>query len=384
MKKTLLTLATLFLLSGNAFAQLADEIISYVDSTEILVKNGRRLILKELNDNNIVKVKEIYDYLTAETKDEPYSSFYFIEDFYINLLSGDWERVNTLMMDYEENKNKVVYPNSQDLIRKLYETTLKNSRQIVLNCNNSPMNEQAKRLVDIFITYIDHEDSDRDYNKKLDSYKRDFKNQEYKSFEKGFLPDKTIKASWNFSFGSGMIFTTKDLSKNFSNNASGNMAMDLNLGKVFTSLYMQGTSLKLKEPFTAVSATDTLVFKMNDKFSYMDVGLKGGYFIIRSDRFHLAPYVSVSGSFLESTKYDASEQDSPEYEFFNSFTYGAGIHTEFKLLEFDYPDIYGYTKGYFSIKLEAGYNKIHKFKDSYAKGDTPYIVCALVMGFGQF
>ena len=162
------------------------------------------------------------------------------------------------------------------------------------------------------------------------------------------------------------------------------MAMDLNLGKVFTSLYMQGTSLKLKEPFTAVSATDTLVFKMNDKFSYMDVGLKGGYFIIRSDRFHLAPYVSVSGSFLESTKYDASEQDSPEYEFFNSFTYGAGIHTEFKLLEFDYPDIYGYTKGYFSIKLEAGYNKIHKFKDSYAKGDTPYIVCALVMGFGQF
>ena len=59
MKKTLLTLTTILLLYSNAFTQIANEIASYVDSTEILVLNGRRLIIKELNDGNITKVKEI-------------------------------------------------------------------------------------------------------------------------------------------------------------------------------------------------------------------------------------------------------------------------------------------------------------------------------------
>jgi hypothetical protein len=342
------------------------------------VLNGRRLIIKELNDGNITKVKEIYDYLTAQTKDGPYSSFYYVEDFYINMLANDWETTNALMLDYEKNKDRVIYPNSQYLIPKLQDMILKNSQQILSNCNSSQINEQAKRLIDILITFIEREGTDNEYNKKLESYKRDFKNKEYESFEKGFLPAKTIRASWGFSFGSGMIFTTDDLSKNFANNASFNMAMDINIGKVFTSLYMHATSLKLKEPFIAVSEVDTLDFKVDDKFPYIDAGIKGGYFIIRNDRFHLAPYVSISGSNLESNKYKSSEDNDLEYKIFDSFTYGAGIHTEIKLHEYSYPNMYygyHYTQGYFSLKLEAGYNKILKFNDHYAKGDTPYVTC---------
>jgi hypothetical protein len=70
------------------------------------------------------------------------------------------------------------------------------------------------------------------------------------------------------------------------------------------------------------SDTDTLNFELNEKFSYLDAGLKGGYFIVRSNRFHLAPYASISGSHLESTKYDDPKDKDLEYEIFNSFTYG--------------------------------------------------------------
>ncbi len=44
----------------------------------------------------------------------------------------------------------------------------------------------------------------------------------------------------------------------------------------------------------------------------------------------------------------------------------------------------GTTNAYFSIKLETGYNKVLKFKDAYSIGNTPYIIGALVLGFGQF
>ena len=77
---TIILIAIMFPLS--IFSQISNEIATYVDSTELLVNNGRKMILKELADNNLVKTKEIYDFLTEKTKDKPFSAFYFIEDFY--------------------------------------------------------------------------------------------------------------------------------------------------------------------------------------------------------------------------------------------------------------------------------------------------------------
>lgn len=132
------------------------------------------------------------------------------------------------------------------------------------------------------------------------------------------------------------------------------------------------------------SDTDTLDFVEGEKFTYFDGGLKAGYFLIRSKRFHLAPYVSVSGGFLESTKFEYEEDDDLEWEIFNSFTYGGGLHTEILLYEIPGNEYSTGSPGYFSLKLEAGYNKILKFKDTYAEGDMPYFICALVLGFGRF
>lgn len=386
MKKNLIIILIATLFPFNSFSQIGNEIVSYVDSTEILVQNGRKLILKELIDSNLIKVKEIYDYLTEETKNKHYSAFYFLEDIYINMLVGNWETVDKLMLEYEKYKNKIIYPNSQELVQKLYHMTLHNSQAILSNCVSAQINEQAKMLIAALLQYIENGSSDKEYNEKLVSYKKKFNNPKYESFEKGFMPKKIIKASWNFSFGSGMVFTTGDLSKNFSSNASFNMGMDFNIHRVFTSLYLHGTSLKLQVPFTATSNIETLDFELDEKFTYLDAGLKAGYFILRSNRLHFAPYASLSGSFLESSIYDDPEDNDLEYEIFNSFTYGVGLHTEVKVLDFESKNMYygGTSNGYFSIKLETGYNKILKFKDTYAIGDTPYFICALVLGFGQF
>ena len=385
MKNKLCFILLLTFLSNNSFSQIANEIESYVDSTEILVQKGRKMLFNELNESNLGKTKEIYDYLTNITKNQHYSAFYYIEDLYINMLTSDWESVELLISDYEKYKSKNIYSNTQELIYKLRAMTIQESEQVFSSCIKSSVNEQIKRIVDILLHYIKSGDSDYSYNKKLDLYKKEFKNSQYENFEKEFLPKKILKTSWNISFGSGMLFTTKDLSKNFSNNASFNMGMDVNVQKIFTSLYIHGTNLKLQEPFMAVSDIDTMNFKFGEKFSYFDAGLKAGYFLIRNERFHLTPYVSISGSYLESTRYKDTEDNDLEYEIFNSFTYGAGLHTEIKIYEFTNSYYYGgMSNTYLSIKLETGYNKILKFKDTYAIGDTPYINCAFVVGFGQF
>jgi hypothetical protein len=68
------------------------------------------------------------------------------------------------------------------------------------------------------------------------------------------------------------------------------MGIDVNIHKMFTSLYLHSTSLKLQRPFMAVSNIDTLNFELNEKFHYLDAGLKTGYFIIRSNQVRIRDF----------------------------------------------------------------------------------------------
>lgn len=383
MKKTIFLLVVL-ILPSHAFSQIEDEIISYVDSTEVLVQRGRRMILNELSVNNYAKVKVIHAYLTDLTREEHYAAFYYLEDLYINMLAGEWPAVDTLMLNYEKLHDKDIYPDSEDLISTLYQKTSENNQQLLLSCRNSQIPDQAKEVAAIFLRFLDQGTTDEEYNKMLKAYKKSGHNSDYKSFEDGLLAGKIRKVAWNFSMGSGAVFATKDLAVNFTNGATFNTGMDLNVDRLFTSLYLQGSSLKLKEPFITYSDTDTLDFVEGEGFSYLEGGLKAGYFLIRSKSFHLAPYLSVSGSLLESNKYEYEEDDDLEWQIFNSFTYGGGLHTEILLYKIPANEYSAESPGYFSLKLEGGYNKIMKFEDSYCQGDTPYFMCALVMGFGKF
>ncbi len=102
MKKSLLILIIPILLPLASFFQIGNEIRSYVDSTELLVQNGKWMILKELNNGNLVKTKEIYTCLSKETENEMYSAFYFIEDLYINMLVADWKIWGQFVLNYSK------------------------------------------------------------------------------------------------------------------------------------------------------------------------------------------------------------------------------------------------------------------------------------------
>jgi hypothetical protein len=83
------------------------------------------MILYELNDSNLVKVKQIYDYLNSIIQNKDLAAFYYLEDIYINLLTKDWQKIDELMLGFETYKNKTLYQNSTRLIPKLYELTSK-------------------------------------------------------------------------------------------------------------------------------------------------------------------------------------------------------------------------------------------------------------------
>ncbi|HLN53668.1 MAG TPA: hypothetical protein VK212_08160 [Lentimicrobium sp.] len=384
MRVKILTILLIALLPFQLYSQIEDEIRAYVDTSESMVQQGRLLMLKELNQNNLGKTREIYDYLTALTKDGPYAAFYYNEELYINMLTNDWETVDKLMMDYDY-RNDLVYQSSRDLAVKTQAMVSINSQSLTESCEKSSIDEQPKMLIRALLTYLDSDEHDDKYNALISAYKKKYQNQKYESFEKKFMPVKNIIAAWSFSLGSGMVFPTGDLGLDFPENVAINFGMDVNVNKVYASLYIQGSSLKLQRPFYVYSGSDTMKFAFDEKFAYFEGGLKGGYFLIRNNTFQLAPYVSILGSSLKSTKYSDPEDDDLEYEIFNSFAYGAGLHSEIKLYEFKKKiPSYGNPDTYLSFKLDAGYNKIAKFKDKTSIGDIPYFMAALVFGLGKF
>ena len=93
MKKIKLLLSTLalFALLNTANAQnIEQEIISFVDDTEILIHNGRRMILQYVQAQNFERVAEIHYFLNERTSAYTCTPFIFQEELDIALLTNNW------------------------------------------------------------------------------------------------------------------------------------------------------------------------------------------------------------------------------------------------------------------------------------------------------
>ncbi len=382
MRKILSLSLFLFVSINITIAQIENEIRAYVDSTELIVNNGRKLLVQQLNNENYIKAKEIYIFLNNKTLNSNYKAFTYNEKLYINVLIRDWNTILLLFTNYESEIKYHTYPNLYPIWSVLYDDIVKKSETLMLQLKNSELSNENKSIIELYLYLLKVGNIDNVYNKKLSNYLDLYRNSKYEKFIKNYLPNKQTKGSMSVSMGSGMILSSGKLKSNFNSGAMFNMSLDFNIEKIFTSLYFEGGGLFLKNSFQAKVNSDSITFNTDDRFSYFNGGLKGGYFLIRNKRLHFTPYLSISGLTIESTLYKDIDKD--EYEVATSFCYGFGVHSEIKLFGFNHSNYYGTSlNSYISLKIESGYNIITKHKNNYS-GNITYLNFALVWGIGDF
>ena len=365
-------------------AQIADEIRAFVDSSNFTVNNGRKLMVQELKARDYEKVKEIFEYLEETTKNKDFSAFLYSEVITIQFLIQDWDELLDNMWFFKDRSGRQINAEAPEIMSALYASVVRDIALIESEFEKINIDMESRRLLEIILYFFKNGSEDEIYSEMVKSYQKEYPDSRYEDFLLNFMPSVRIKASIGMSFGSGMIITTEKLAEDFSSNASFNMSFDFNIQRVFTSLYLHGASLGIINSFSIEKGGEIIDFSTEDNFQYIDAGLKGGYFLIRNKRVHLAPFLSISGSSLQSKLYE-SDTNRDEYKIFNSFTYGGGLHTEIKIVEFNYASAYGQpTNSYLSLKFEPGYNFIAKYKDPYYHGNNPYFIAALVWGFGDF
>lgn len=386
MKGTLLlNFLLLVLFSFNAEAQIANEIRTYVDSTEVQVINGRKLLIQKLMDKDDKKAKEIYLYLSGLSADNNSAAFNYTENIYANLLFENWNTLITYMQEYRQKSSTFTYPVNDPLARVLYDRVSIVTDSLMLKSQESGLDRESQKVVQLTLHLLKVRTADPEYDRLLKAFRQEYKHSAYSDFVTGYLPAATVKASMTFSGGSGIIFPTGKLADSFSPNALGNFSIDFSVNKVYVSFYLTGAGLRLKQPFYAASQSDILFFDKEESFSYFEGGMKTGYFLLRNKWLQAAPYANISGTTLESDRFDDEEENDKEFSVLNSFTFGPGIHTAIKLYQNSKTDINGYQNQYFfALKVDAGYNFHAKYDQEFFKGNTPNVMVGLVMGIGIF
>ena len=384
MKSRLLLLSMVCLLPATqVFAQIEQEIRSYVDSTELLVSNGKKMLEAKLNEGDLQKSAEIFDYLSAFTAEKPLAAFNYTEEIYLNAILGRWERLTEMLAGYSQLITRRSYYGTGQVAYSARQLMVDREASLRQDYMNSGLDGESLSVLDLLFHIVTVGADNKEYTTMLDEFKKNYPSGRYSEMVKNYLPGRWVRAAGSFSMGPGTIFSTGRLSETFRSGIAGNMSLDILAGRVFASLYFQGGAMKIIKPFDVTDGSQIITFGQDDKFSYIDGGLKAGILAVRSNRVNVAPYMAIGGASLISNLYDTGNDDN-EFKAVSTFFYGPGLHAEVKIKEFDYPTPYEVSRAYVSIKLEAGYNVMAKVKDDYFKGNIPYVSLAAVFGMGQF
>jgi len=390
MKTRLLPIVGLLLFATTTLqSQILNELRSYVDSSEVIFNNGRRMIYHSLASGDTMKAREVLTYLTDEASKKQCSAFSYNEELYINLLLSDWQGWLINAADYNSKiKEAACYKFTESYLDRLYNLTNRNIDRITSEIEIRNLSDEERELMQIYLYLIKNNQEDEKYSALYKAFAKKYPSSMYSGFLKGYLPKPKTKGSFAISVGPTVMLPTGALAQTFKPGVLFNYTMDVNLGKVYAGFHFDGGSMELKTPIYFINDLGQRVmdFDPGYKFSFVGGGVYMGYFLQRSNRFHLAPYMNIGGYTFESNLYPNNE---PEYQIFDSFVFGPGIHTEFKLTEFNLDPYYGAvpgmeSKSYISLKMDIGYDIVTKKVSSGFKGNLPYIRLGLVWGIGNF
>lgn len=368
------------------FAQIDNQIINYVDSTEVIIDNGRNVIWQSLKTADYQKANQAFTYISLKTSNLNCNALNYNELLYFACITGQWQLWVSTALNYNQY-NPTCYQFDTGFENYLYTEVIRKYDSIINHLQNAGIDAEDKAIIDVFLALVKNVNDETEYLKRKKAFRDSYKTSKYDSFFNTYLPAKSSKQSYAVAIGPSIIKTTNNLSGIFNAKPGFYISCDYKLNNIYISLYNSSTTLELYEQIYVTTKTERVDFKIGDKFKYNEFGFNLGYLLNRGNYFHIAPYLTLGHCYLISDIYDEAD-DKDEIGAFKSFIYGPGLHTELKIASTKpapnaTPGVY-YPTYYFSVKFEAGYNIVAKNEIDLFKGNFPYIRAAFVIGSGMF
>lgn len=384
MKRLIYTILAL-MISCIGFAQIEEEINNFEDVAATRVANGRRLLVKSLENNDWAKVTEIYAYLNQAAEKEGYDAFTFYEHLYITMLTSQWEQWTVLAKNAKKSMNKMLFPDIKHIHNELYYKLKDESDRVREQVINAQLSSEDKDIMLVFIHLNKVENPDPEYNKMIRNFKLTYAKSEYTFFVKTVMPAPKILTSAVYGFGATLIAPTSNLETLF---LSGS-AFNLNVALFFNKFYLAGDmsvgSLELREDSDLVHEDGTKIpFDKGEKATISLFNLRAGFSIINEDRFVMTPYINVGTTRLESPKFDKIDEENATVEIFSVLNIGFGFRHQILLHRREYTTYYGVGMNWtVSMVVDAGYLVNSRIETKNANGNIAYGNVGLLFGFGS-
>lgn len=381
MKKTYIILG-LLLYVWNISAQnnLKNEIFAFTDSTEIIIRNGRKLVVDKTVSGDHKGAIQTLNYLKNNV-DEKYVIFYPVEELLISLANRnfplflyDVKNYNSLM----EDKTKTFqFDNILDEIHKYLGFEISMISEEVKNSNLSPTD---KEFIQLYIRYYSN-DEHSDLNKDIKKYIKSNPDSEYADFLKQ-LKLSTTTGRMDILMGYGNEFLNGNITNYFSTHLQTlGLEVDGFVNRLYLSLFFSGSINKAVSNIDLPIQDTDLIHLKGGKVSSMKYGIKVGRKIFSNQTIDLFPYLSIGGYDMNSRSsvvdHDASDLKNT---LTSTFFAGVGASCDIVLKKWQKKNLYD-PEGFIFVRPSIGYDNFFTNNDI-SKGGDFYLSVLLGISIG--
>lgn len=372
----------LLIITGNLFAQtdIKNQIIAFTDSTEIMIRNGRKLILEKTVTGNHQEALETLNYLKNNV-DNNYVILYPSEELLFSLATSNFElflynakNFNNLM----EGKTKAIQ--TDEIGIPLQEYIFQEMDLIKKDLANSKISEENQQFIQLYFNYYEGIDK-LTVNKSIKNYKKTYPNTEY-DFFLNELKQYSSTSYINFSIGYGREFLNGNISNSFDSHFQ-IMSLEFEgfVNQTYFSLFMNGSVGKIYSKIDMPVLKTDLTQKAGDEAFSLKYGVKLGRSWYSNKTFNAFSYLSLGGYQMNAQQSNFENSDSTtKYKLSDSFFTGVGTACDIVLKNF----LAANTKekiGSVFIRPNFGYD-IFLTGNEISKGGSFYVAISMGIGIG--
>ncbi len=383
--KKLLFLLLVFVTALNAWSQedIRKSILSYSDSTELIIRNGRKLIVDKTLSGHHKEAQIALNYL-KENMDKRYVVLYPIEELLFSLATRNFplflynaKNFSTLL----EGKTRAVM--NESIVPEMQGYLNNEMPFITEDLDNYQMEEEDKELIRIYIRYYMNEEV-TDLNKTIRNYQKKYPENGYSHFLNE-IKKQTTTARMNFVLGYGIEFLHGKIAETFSDRVQiMNLEIDGFINQLYLSMFIGGSINPLYSDINLPVKDKNLTHAKEEKIFSLKYGMKAGRIIYSNQKLNIYPFISIGGYEMNSqTSYFENDNSSnPKNNLTGSFYAGFGAASDVILKKWKSKSIYS-PAGSLFLRFQTGYDRFFSQKE-HTNGYDYYFMVSLGIGLGQF
>lgn len=383
--KTLLFLLLIAVAASSVNSQenIKADILSYSDSTKLLISNGRRLIVDKTLAGQHKEALATLNYL-KQNMDKRYVILYPAEELYLSLATRNFplflynaRNFNTLL---DGKTRTVIYENIAPDIQSYLENEL---HFIIEDLDNYRMQEEDRELIRIFIRYFMN-DEVSDLNRTIRDYQNRYPNTDY-SFFLNEINKKTTTGRMNFVIGNGSEFLNGYIAEAFGSRLQVmNLELDGFINQLYLSMFLGGSIVPVYSSMNLPVKNRDLLHSKEEKVNSLKYGVKAGKILYSSQKLDFYPFLSLGGYEMNSQSLFTEEKDSStsRNNLTGSFYAGFGAAGDIILKKWQSKSIHN-PAGSLFLRVQTGCDRFFSQKE-HTGGYDYYFMLSLGLGLGTF